>query len=158
MHSQKMAMQIPEGALDAIKKQTTNAKSKPDLKPTGKKEVINGFNCEEYKGRFEGLDVSFWVTHEVKNQKEILDQLSKLSGMSDPFKGALQSGEDFPGFPIRTKIKSPQMGASTMTVISIKNEDVPDSAFEIPSDYKPMSIPKMSNPGGGAPAVPASDN
>jgi hypothetical protein len=157
MHEQKMAMQLPEGTFDSIKKagEAEKGKSKPELKPTGKKETINGFACEEYLGKIKGMDVTFWVTKEVKNQKEILDQLSNLSGGTDPFQGALASGEDFPGFPIRTIMKTPELGTMTMTVVSIKNEDVPDSAFDIPADYQAISMPKMQLPGGGAPAVPA---
>jgi hypothetical protein len=128
---------------------------KPDLKPTGKKETINGFACEEYTGKMQGLDVTYWVTKDVANEKEILAQMGKLSGDGDPFKAALADGGDFPGFPIRTVIKAPQIGTSTMTVVSIKNEDVPDSAFEKPADYKTMAVPQMSHPGGGAPAIPA---
>jgi hypothetical protein len=157
MHEQKMAMQLPEGTFDSIKKagESEKGKFKPELKPTGKRETINGFACEEYVGKIKGMDVSFWVTKEVKNQKEILDQLSNLSGGADPFQGALASGEDFPGFPIRTVMKTPELGKMTMTVVSIKNEDVPESVFDIPAGYKTMSMPKMQLPGGGAPAVPA---
>jgi len=155
MHSQKMAMQLPEGTLDSIKKSTAGQKEKPDLKPTGKKETINGFACEEYAGKVKGMDVTFWVTKEVANQKEILDQLGKLSGGNDPFQGALANGQDFPGFPIRTIVKSSEMGKMTMTVASIKNEDVPASTFEVPAGYKTMNMPKMQLPGGGAPAVPS---
>jgi len=154
MHSQKIAMQMPEGALNAMQKKAGQPKPKLDLKPTGKKDVINGFNCEEYSGKVEGMPISFWVTQDVQNQKEILAQIGKLSGGSDPFQAALQSGADFPGFPIRSVIKTPQLGTSTMTVISVKNEDVPDSVFAIPAGYKSMDLPKMSNPGGGAPSVP----
>jgi hypothetical protein len=154
MHSQKIAMQLPEGALDAIKKKTTQSKPKLDLKPTGNKKTINGFNCEEYKGTIEGMKVAFWITHEVENQKEILAQIGKLSGGNDPFHAALEGGADFPGFPIRSTLSSPQAGTSTMTVISVRNEDVPATTFEIPPDYKTMDMPKVSNPGGGAPSMP----
>lgn len=154
MHAQKIAMQMPEGALDAIKKKTGQSKPKLDLKPTGKKETINGFDCEEFKGTVDGMRVSFWVTQDVQNQKEILDQIAKLSGGNDPFHSALESGADFPGFPIRSTVTSPQMGTSTMTVLSVKTEDLPASTFEIPVGYKMMDMPKMSPPG-GAPSSPA---
>lgn len=154
LHAQKMAMKLPEGTFDSIKHASKDQSTKPDLKPTGKTEEINGFQCEEYIGTIKGLKVAFWTTRDVKNQKEILGQLAKLSGGNDPFKAALQDGGDFPGFPIRTVIDTKESGTSTMTVVSIKDEDVPDSAFEIPAGYKTMDMPKMSNPGGGAPAMP----
>lgn len=155
MHAQKIAMELPKGALEAVKQKVGTSKEKPDLKPTGKKETINGFACEEYAGKMHGLEVTYWVTKDVANQQEILAQMGKLSGDGDPFKAALADGGDFPGFPIRTVIKSPQIGTSTMTVVSIKNQDVPESTFETPADYKKMDVPQMSQPGGGAPAIPA---
>lgn len=157
MHEQKMAMQLPEGTLDSIKKSGAAGREqlKPDLKPTGKKETINGFACEEYVGTVQGMNVTFWITKEVENQKEILDQLGKVSGGGDPFQGALADGGNFPGFPIRTVAKTPETGTMTMTVVSIKNVDVPEKTFTVPSDYKTMSMPNMQLPGGGAPAVPS---
>ncbi|MDD5198691.1 MAG: DUF4412 domain-containing protein [Terrimicrobiaceae bacterium] len=158
MHAQKIAMQLPKAALDAVKEKVAARGEKPDLKPTGKKETISGFACEEYTGAFQGLDVTYWVTRDVANQKEILEQMGRLSGDGDPFKAALAGGGDFPGFPIRTTVKSPQIGVSTMTVLSIKNADVPASQFEVPADYKTVAVPQMSQPGGNAPAAPAGPN
>ncbi len=155
LHAQKIAMKLPEGTFDTIKNASKDQDAKPDLKATGKTEEINGFKCEEYVGTVKGLNVTFWTTKDVKNQKEILAQLSKLSDGNDPFKAALQNGDDFPGFPIRTVIASKDIGTSTVTVISIKDQSVPDSAFDVPSDYRMAAVPDMSRPGGGAPAVPA---
>lgn len=149
LHAQKLAMELPKGVFEAARKRAATPATKPDLKPTGKKETINGYVCEEYTGTLQGLAVTYWVTKDVPNQKEILAQMSQLSGGADPFKGALASGADFPGFPIRTIVKSPQMGSSTMTVLSIKNADLPDSTFAIPAGYKSMAVPAM--PSGGAP-------
>jgi len=148
LHAQKLAMELPKGVFEAAKKRASTQAAKPDLKPTGKKEMINGYACEEYTGTLQGLAVTYWVTKDVPNQKEILAQMSQLSGGADPFKGALANGADFPGFPIRTIVKSPQMGSSTMTVLSIKNADLPDSTFAIPADYKSMAVPAMPSPGG----------
>jgi hypothetical protein len=39
------------------------------------------------------------------------------------------------------------MGSSTMTVLSIKNVDLPDSTFAVPAGYKAMSVPQMPAPG-----------
>ncbi|MGH8047345.1 MAG: DUF4412 domain-containing protein [Chthoniobacterales bacterium] len=156
IHAQKVAMELPEGTFDAIKKSASQGeKPKLDLKPTGKKETINGFACEEYTGKINGMDVAFWVTQEVKEQKETLDQISKLMGGDATFQGALANGEAFPGFPIRTVMKTPQAGKMTLTVVSVKSEDVPDSTFEVPAGYRTMNMPKMQLPGGGAPAVPS---
>jgi len=151
MHSQKMAMQLPKGAVDAMKNKLAQNKQKPDLKPTGKKETINGFACEEYAGTIQGLNVSFWVTQDVPHQKEILDQINKLGGTASPFQAALQSGKDFPGFPIRTTITLPNNSTATTTVVSVKEQDVPASTFVVPSDYKLMKMPVVPGAGQGHP-------
>ncbi len=146
MHAQKIAMQLPKGALDALQQKSPS--EKPDLKPSGKKETINGYICAEYTGTLQGLAVKYWVTRDIPNQQEILEQMSRLSGGgSDPFKAALASGADFPGFPIRTTVTVPQIGTSTMTVVSIKNADIPESTFQIPPDYKAMAAPALPLPG-----------
>jgi hypothetical protein len=141
MHPQKIAMQLPKEALAAIREKAAEKTEKPDLEPTGKKETINGYACTEYAGTLQGLAVTYWVTNDVPDQKAILDQMAKLAGSSDIFKGALASGADFPGFPIRTTVTSPQLGTSTMTVISIRKADLPDSEFEIPAGYQTLKSP-----------------
>ena len=157
MHAQKMAMQLPEGTLAAVKQKS--ADTKPDLKPPGKTETINGFKCEEYAGTIEKMKVSIWVTREVENAAEILEQLGKLSkGGADPLAAALQNSDHVPGFPIRTSVDVPKLGRSTMTILSIKHEDVPDTTFDLPAGYQTMDMPKTSNPGAGAPARPAASD
>lgn len=155
LHSQKMAMKLPEGTLDSVRKKTAENKTAPDIKPTGKKETINGFECEEYAGTIEGMKVNLWVTRDVKNASQIIDQLGKISGGADPLMKALQSAGGVQGFPIRTVVDIPQTGKSTSTILSIKDEDVPESTFVVPDGYKSMDAPKMAPPGGGAPAVPS---
>ena len=157
MHAQKMAMQLPKGTLDVVKEKAAENRSstKPDIKPTGKSEEINGFHCEEYTGTYEGMNVTYWTTQDIRNTEEILAQLEKLSGEADPFKGALD-GKSIPGIPIRTVVESPQIGKSTMTVQSIEEKNIPASEFDVPADYKTMQMPQMpSAPGAETPRVPA---
>jgi len=156
IHSQKIAMQLPEGMMNAVKEQVSKSTAKPDLQPTGKKETINGFRCEEYQGTLAGMKCAIWFTQDVKDGQAILDQLNKLAGSDPTFQAALQGGS-LHGFPIRTVTNTPEKGKATMTVISISSENVPDSAFEVPADYKAMNMPQMLKPEGGAPAVPAGE-
>lgn len=157
MHAQKIAMQLPKGAMDAVKQQADAAgeNERPDIEPTGKTEKINGFNCEEYAGTFQGLNVSYWVTNDLPNADAVMAQLGKLAGAADPFKGALKGGKDFPGFPIRTVIVSPQAGTSTMTIVSVSEEEIPVSEFEVPRGYKSMGMPQMPGQSDSAPSIPA---
>lgn len=145
MHQQKMAMTVPKATVDAMreraKAQLEGEDAGPDIKPTGNKETISGFECEEFKGTFQGMNVSYWITKDLPNEEQILEQLSKLSGDVDPFRGAFKDGE-IPGFPIRTVIESDQSGASTMTVVSVEEKNVDESLFAIPDGYKSMEMPQ----------------
>ncbi len=144
LHAQRMAMPLPKAMLDAARAAAAQSSQKPNLKPTGRTETISGYPCEEYTGSFQGLDLTYWITKtEVPAQKTLLKQMSQLSGGADPLKAALADGSDFPGFPIRTIVKSREAGSSTMTVLSIKEQSVPDSTFRIPAGYQTMAAPKV---------------
>jgi hypothetical protein len=150
IHPQKIAMQLPKGAMEEIRKKTAQTVTKPNLKPTGRTDTISGYRCEEYTGTLSGLELTYWVTKDVPDYKSIREQISKVSGSADPFKGALGNGGDLPGLPVRTVVKSPTMGSSTMTLLSIKNKDLPAGEFSVPKDYKTMAVPGGVLPGGGA--------
>ncbi len=146
MHAQKMAMTIPAAAMEAMKAKlkdsSPEADEKPDIKPTGAKKEISGFACEEYTGTVAGMQATYWLTNDLPNQKEVVAQLSALSGDTDPFKGIFDNS-DFPGFPIQTEVDSPQAGKSTVTVESVTEKEIPATAFEVPSDYKSAAMPTM---------------
>ena len=55
---QKMAGQI------AGKNATPSAES-INLQPTGRKEVLAGFSCEEYAGTISGQNAVIWITKEI---------------------------------------------------------------------------------------------
>lgn len=148
VHPQKIAMQLPKGAMDEMRKQAAKKVSKPNLKPTGRTETISGYRCEEYTGTLGGLELTYWVAKDVPDYQGIRDQIEKTSG-TDPLKGALGNGGDLPGLPVRTIVKSPEMGSSTMTLVSIKSEDVPASKFTVPAGYKTMAVPGGMLPGAG---------
>jgi len=148
IHPQKIAMQLPKGAMDEIRKHTEKSIGKPNLKPTGRTETISGYKCQEYTGTLSGMELTYWVTKDVPDYQSIRDQIAKVSGSSDPFKRALGDGSDLPGIPVRTVVKSPSMGSSTMTLVTIKNQDVPASKFAVPDGYKSMAVPgNMPAPG-----------
>lgn len=151
LHAQKMAMELPASALESAKKAAGASEAKPDLQPTGKKETINGYACEKYTGKVQGYDVVYWITKDLPEQEAVLRPLEKLSGNAHPFQAALASGADFPGFPIRTIITTPQLGTSTVTVVSVKETDVPASDFVVPADYQAMPAPPFppGAPGAG---------
>ena len=47
---------------------------------------------------------------------------------------------DFPGLPIRTKIKLQGQEEATTTITSISQAPVPDSEFAVPADYPEIKM------------------
>jgi hypothetical protein len=153
VHPQKTVVTLPgeqvkrirEGALAAVAGKPTDF----ELKPTGKKETINGFACEEYTTSFQGMDSTFWLTKDVPNKDRVLEQLSGLSGELDPLQGALKNTRKFPGFPVRTVLNDGRGGRTSVTLVSLKEAPIAASEFEVPSDYKAFAMPRMQLPGAG---------
>jgi hypothetical protein len=56
------------------------------------------------------------------------------------------------GFPMEMVSESPG-AVVTMTVTTVKKQDIPDSMFEVPADYTKTPVP-ASPPGAGPPAAP----
>lgn len=115
-------------------------------KPTGKKETINGYACEEYETSLNGTKLQIWLTKDLPAAQRAMADLAALAPDSDPMKSLLKSGE-LPGFPMKTVINSPSGQVSTVTVKSLNEDTLPAEDFTVPSDYEPVSLP------GGVPGM-----
>lgn len=144
-------------------------------RPTGTKQKINGYDTEQYLWEGSMGKFSFWITKDIPTNS-ITATTSKGIDKSVPGRtfNAGYFPESLPGYPIRTESEfpiptptglTPQQlkqsgfvpGRSTKvvtTVISIKEEHVDDSEFEIPKDYVELGIAPPTNPapatGGGS--------
>ena len=148
--SQQMVMKMSAAAMkQAVQAAMTNQSTvAPKLTATGRKETINGFACEEYTTEYAGMKAELWLAPDVPNYKEILRQMNAVGesmrkSVSTPME-ALKP-DDYPGYPVRSVMQTPA-GKIMSTVESIKLDDLPDSDFEVPADYKVMEMP-------GAPAA-----
>lgn len=150
MHEQKVTMAIPGAMLKKMQEQAAKANTDTKVeppKPTGKKETINGFSCEEYETSINGSKVQIWVTKDLPAAEKAMKDLTALSAQSNPM-GSMMKDQTLPGFPMKSVIEMPGGGKTTVTVTALSEQPVDDGAFKVPSDYKPMQMP--SAPGAGA--------
>src|SRR6476620_10394749 len=75
-----------------------------ELKPTGKRQRINGFETEEYTTNFNGTQMSIFVAKQFPNFQKVVEALYRVQ--SGPAMEVLRSmsipPDKYPGLPIRT--------------------------------------------------------
>lgn len=157
MHTQKMVMRVSAEQAKAamamagssIGVQPGQPAVKPKVTPTGKKEKIDGHDAEEYITETPTFKASYWVAKSYPKSDEIMNQLRATTPQAW---GAGAMGmpdfRDFPGLPIRTNVT---MGGQQFvsTIVSVKQDPLPDSEFAIPTGYQEMKMPDMSTVTGG---------
>jgi len=123
---------------------------------TDETKKIGNYNCTRYdvtvKGAPrtppEGMTTQYWTTTDV----DVADEFAKFADAQTRSQSAKQATEmaKMKGFPIQVEVTTPA-GKMTMTVTTVKKQDVPDSMFEVPADYQKMAMPA---PGAMPPAAP----
>jgi Domain of unknown function (DUF4412) len=111
-----------------------------ELKPTGRKETINGYETEEYVTNLNGTDMSLFICKTFPDFRKIIDAIEvvqKGPGM-DIFRSMTVPASKYPGMPIRTEAKF--LGQRVVvTLESIQQTDLTDADFSIPADYKELN-------------------
>jgi hypothetical protein len=123
---------------------------------TAETKKIADYNCTRYdvttKGTPnmppEGMTMQWWMTTDA----DVVDEYAKFfqaQSSSQSSKAATEMAK-LKGFPMQQVMDSP-MGKTTITVTSVKKQDVPDSMFEVPADYTKTAMPAMPGmPSSGA--------
>ena len=163
INDQKTVMRIPaakmKDMIDMIGKQNQKKETaqNPKLTATGKKEIVNGYETEQYVYDAPGFQATYWIAPSYPDGAAILKQLQSIkpevwnaTNMKAP------DYHDFPGLPIRTRItmaKSHQGTASqepaaggteiTTTLISVKQDPREDAEFIVPPDFQEISLPDI---------------
>jgi hypothetical protein len=140
MEAQKMAMKMN---LKDIQKAAAAA-AQPDLsalapKPTGEKEKVGEWNTEIYEVKVGETTVKMWVAKDFPNGKAIREAMSKTAksmagGGFDPSKF------EVPGMTVKTEAGTP-IGKMVTTLLSVKEEVIPESEFVVPPGYTTMPAP-----------------
>ena len=154
MHAQKAYLKVSGDMAKTMMEQMKQgqgsgaAATKPELKPTGKKETINGYACEEYAGTANGMKFDFMLTKALPNYEAALKQLADTMKNGPLAQQTQGMGLDFgtlPGFPLRTAM---EMGGQKMTstVTNVSTAPLPDADFSLPAGYKEMAMPSLTPP------------
>ena len=146
MHEKKMVMTMPGSMIKGLREKMetavgTKEPSEPP-KPTGRKETITGFACEEYEATVDGTKIKMWLTKDLPAAEKAMLELSALSPEADPLRGMMKD-QKISGFPMRTVIDMGSGGTTTATVVALSEAELPESEFVVPSDYKPMQMPTL---------------
>jgi len=122
------------------------------LTATGKKETINGYETEEYSYTTPQFKASFWIAPKYPGAADLLKQMQQpIAGAWKPSNMGMPDYTDFKGLPMKTVISVGSNEVVT-TIVSIKQDPVNASEFEIPKDFQPLKQPAQSgaNPSGGS--------
>jgi Domain of unknown function (DUF4412) len=117
----------------------TNNSAEVELKPTGKKETLSGYETEEYKTKINNIEVTFMIAKTFPNYQKLVTTLYNVQ--SSPAMMAFRSmsipPEKYPGMPMRSEVEV--MAKKVVTTLdSAVETTLPDSDFAIPPDYKEM--------------------
>jgi hypothetical protein len=112
-----------------------------ELKPTGKKETINGYETEEYTYDLNGVHNTVAVDKNFKNYQQLVTALYNVQngpGM-EAFRPLALPPDKFPGMPIRTTVEV--MGQKVITTLdSVQETTLSDADFTIPDGYKELQL------------------
>ncbi len=157
MPAQKSYMIIPASSTKALmeqmqkqmQQQTASGSPAPNPKPvaTGRKETINGYETEEYTCQFGGMKVEYWIAPNFPNWANVLAAMTKFQqgGLAAMTKGLMPSPSDFKGMPIKTEVDMNGQKITT-TLVSVNEQPVADTEFQIPAGYTQMKMPSFNMP------------
>lgn len=165
MHGQKeyvvrsasMKKESKERYVENIAGTAAKPSERPKLRPTGRKQEINGFDTEEFVWNGTKTQVRYWIARNFPNYASILEKMYK-SSREDRYRKSepLPDASELPGFPIRAELEetieappglAPKQRRqadtgqektfrSVRTLVSIKEEKLDDAEFAIPAGYK----------------------
>jgi hypothetical protein len=133
---------------------------KPRLTSTGQREMINGYDTEQYTYDGPDFKATYWITSNYPNGAAVLAQLQSIkSELWDAANTKMPDFRDFPGLPIRMRMivgkenEAAGHGASalghpieiTSTVTGVSLDSIADSQFTVPANFKEAKLPDIFN-------------
>jgi Domain of unknown function (DUF4412) len=114
------------------------------LNATGKKETIGGYETEEYAYETPRFKASFWIASKYPGVADILKQMqAPITGALKPSNMGMPDYTDFNGLPLKTVISVGSTQIVT-TIVSIKQDPLSASEFEIPKDFEELKSQDQS--------------
>jgi hypothetical protein len=166
LNDQKAIVRISPDKMRAIAdmlNQFSNNKAgsdKPRLTSTGQKEMINGYDTEQYTYDGPDFKATYWIAPNYPNGAAVLAQLQSIkSELWDAANTKMPDFRDFPGLPIRIRMivgkENPTPGHGggvsghpteiTTNVTGVSLDSIPDNVFTVPSDFKETKLPDIFN-------------
>jgi len=159
MHEQKMVVRMPadkmKAAAELIRKSNgKESTEKPKIVATGKKEMVNGYQTEQYVCDMPNFKATYWIAANYPDGSSILKQLQaiKMDALSGQG-GHMPDYRDLTGVPVKTVISAGGKEMTT-TLKSIKQDALSDSEFAVPADFKEMNMPDILGGMKAPPSVP----
>src|SRR6266516_5505742 len=174
LNDQKTIVRITPDKMRAIadmlnKFGSNKGSDKPRLTPTGQREMINGYETEQYT--YEGPDfkATYWIAPNYPNGAAVLAQLQSIkSELWDAANTKMPDFRDFPGLPIRMRMivgkENPAGEHSdsaaghpteiTSTVTGVSLDSIADSQFTVPANFKETKLPDIFNKNAAPPVSP----
>ena len=133
---------------------------KPRLTPTGQKEVINGYDTDQYTYDGPDFKATYWIAPNYPNGAAVLAQLQSIkSEFWDAANTKMPDFRDFPGLPIQMRIIVGKQNAAgghdpsasghpteiTSTITGVSLNSIADSEFTVPADFKETKLPDIFN-------------
>lgn len=119
--------------------------TKPQLKPTGKKEIINGYETAEYTCDAPAFKATYWIAPNYPNAAAIVKELQAMTPQAWGVAGkGMPDYRDFPGVPLRTRIS---VGGKDITtdLVSIKQDPLSAADFIPPAGFEEIKMPSMES-------------
>jgi hypothetical protein len=164
LNDQKTVVRISPNKMRAIADMLNKFRSnkagsdKPRLTPTGQREMINGYDTQQYTCEGPDFKAIYWITRNYPSGATVLAQLQSVkSELWDAANTKMPDFRDFPGLPIRMRMivgkenSASGHGASalghpteiTSTVTGVSLDSIADSQFTVPADFKETKLPDI---------------
>jgi hypothetical protein len=111
LNDEKTVVRISPDKMKAIADMLTKFDAKkagserPKLTPTGQREMINGYDTEQYTYEGPGFKATYWIAPNYPNGAAVLAQLQSIkSEFWDAANTKMPDFRDFPGLPIRMRM------------------------------------------------------
>ncbi len=154
MHGQKAYMTMSAAATKQIFEQMkkaqpaaaqTPAAADAGLKPTGRKETVNGVETEVYTTQEGGMKATYWIAKDYPNGEKLLAALNKMqkSPAAQMAREMAPQPDNFPGVPVKSEVETKSGQKVVSTLVSAKEEALDDAEFATPADYQSMAMPQI---------------
>jgi hypothetical protein len=163
LNDQKTIVRIPSDKMKAIANMLNTAggdkagAAKPRLTSTGAREMINGYDTEQYTYDGPDFKATYWIAPSYPNGAAVLAQLQSIkSEFWDAANTKMPDFRDFPGLPLRMRMLVSNLptehndGGGTghpteiTTVVSdLSLNSIPDNQFTVPVDFKEVAVPDV---------------